>query len=92
MIDVLVTKTIAAAERENCAGIVLVGGVAANRPLRETLLQKSPLPVSVPPFELCTDNGGMIAMSGLMNYRSGRRDTWDLDVIPNLRIGTSFLS
>ena len=92
VIDVLVTKTIAAAERENCAGIVLVGGVAANRPLRETLLQKSPLPVSVPPFELCTDNGGMIAMSGLMNYRSGRRDTWDLDVIPNLRIGTSFLS
>ncbi|MQG87626.1 MAG: tRNA (adenosine(37)-N6)-threonylcarbamoyltransferase complex transferase subunit TsaD [SAR202 cluster bacterium] len=92
VIDVLVTKTIAAAERENCAGIVLVGGVAANRALRQTLLQKSTLPVSVPPFKLCTDNGAMIAMSGLMNYSSGRRDTWDLDVIPNLRIGTSFLS
>lgn len=91
VVDVLVTKTIAAAKRENCSGIVLVGGVAANGPLRETLVAKSPLPVAIPPFKLCTDNGAMIAMSGLVNYRNGRRDDWDLDVIPNLRIGTSSL-
>ena len=91
VIDVLVTKTVAAAQREGCAGIVLVGGVAANRPLRETLVEKSPLPVAIPPFRLCTDNGAMIAMSGLVNYRNGRRDDWDLDVIPSLRIGTSSL-
>ncbi len=91
VVDVLVTKTIAAAKRENCAGIVLVGGVAANKPLRETLVNKSPLPVAIPPFKLCTDNGAMIAMSGLVNYRNGRRDDWDLDVIPSLRIGTSSL-
>jgi len=91
VVDVLVTKTIAAAKRENCAGIVLVGGVAANGPLRETLVKKSPLPVSIPPFKLCTDNGAMIAMSGLVNYRNGRRDDFDLDVIPSLRIGTSSL-
>ncbi|MBN4064456.1 tRNA (adenosine(37)-N6)-threonylcarbamoyltransferase complex transferase subunit TsaD [Dehalococcoides mccartyi] len=91
VVDVLVTKTIAAAKRENCAGIVLVGGVAANGPLRETLVAKSPLPVAIPPFKLCTDNGAMIAMSGLVNYRNGRRDDWDLDVIPSLRIGTSSL-
>ena len=64
VVDVLVTKTIAAATRENCAGIVLVGGVAANKSLRETLVEKSPLPVAIPPFKLCTDNGAMIAMSG----------------------------
>ena len=89
VVDVLVTKTIAAAKRENCAGIVLVGGVAANGPLRETLVEKSPLPVAIPPFKLCTDNGAMIAMSGLINFQNGRRDDWDLDVIPGLRIGTS---
>ena len=89
VVDVLVTKTVAAAVRENCAGIVLVGGVAANRALRERLVGESPLPVAIPPFELCTDNGAMIAMSGLVNYRLGRRDDWDLDVIPNLRIGTA---
>jgi N6-L-threonylcarbamoyladenine synthase len=92
VVDVLVTKTIAAAKRENCAGIVLVGGVAANKPLRETLVAKSPLQVAIPPFKLCTDNGAMIAMSGLVNYRNGRRDDWDLDVIPSLRIGTSRLA
>ena len=92
VVDVLVTKTIAAAVRENCAGIVLVGGVAANRQLRETLVASSPVPVAVPPVELCTDNGAMIAMSGRVNYRNGRRDAWDLDVIPNLRIGAPTIS
>ena len=92
VVDVLVTKTVAAAIREGCAGIVLAGGVAANRPLRETLVAKSPVPVAVPPVELCTDNGAMIAMSGLVNYRNGRRDDWGLDVIPNLRIGTTAIS
>ena len=87
-VDVLVTKTVEAAVRENCAGIVLVGGVAANKALRETLVKKSPLPVGIPPFEFCTDNGAMIAMAGLINYRLGRRDQWDLDVTPNLRIGS----
>ncbi len=92
VVDVLVTKTVAAAVREDCAGIVLAGGVAANGPLRETLVAKSPVPVAVPPVELCTDNGAMIAMSGLVNYRNGRRDDWSLDVIPNLRIGSTGMS
>jgi N6-L-threonylcarbamoyladenine synthase len=92
VVDVLVTKTVAAAKRENCVGIVLVGGVAANKALRETLVAKSPLPVSIPPFKLCTDNGAMIAMSGLINYQNGRRDDWALDVIPSLRIGRAQLA
>lgn len=92
VVDVLVTKTVEAALRENCAGIVLVGGVAANQALRKTLVKKSPLPVGIPPFEFCTDNGAMIAMSGLVNYRRGRRDQWDLDVIPNLRIENTTFS
>lgn len=92
VVDVLVTKTVAAAIREDCSGIVLAGGVAANRLLRETLVAKSPIPVAVPPFELCTDNGAMIAMSGLVNYRNGRRDDWSLDVVPGLRIGTASMA
>ena len=87
-VDVLVSKTVEAALRQDCAGIVLVGGVAANKALRETLVKKSPLPVGIPPFEFCTDNGAMIAMAGLINYRLGRRDQCDLDVMPNLRIGS----
>ena len=85
--DVLVTKCIAVAARFGCAGVVLAGGVAANRALREMLIKRSPLPVAVPPVALCTDNGAMIAMSGMWRYEAGRRDSWDLDVQPGLRVG-----
>jgi tRNA A37 threonylcarbamoyltransferase TsaD len=41
----------------------------------------------VPPVQLCTDNGAMIAMSGLVRLEEGRLSGWDLDVLPALRIG-----
>ena len=87
VIDVLVTKTIRAAEEFGCSAIVLVGGVAANRPLRETMHHTSPLPVVTPPIPLCTDNGAMIARAGLDRFLNGARDGFDLDVTPSLRIG-----
>ena len=87
VVDVLVTKTIRAAGEFGCSAILLVGGVAANRPLRETMQAESPLPVVTPPISLCTDNGAMIARAGLDRYLSGARDAFDLDVIPSLRIG-----
>ena len=87
VIDVLVSKTIRAAEEFGCSAIILVGGVAANRPLRETMHQTSPLPVVTPPIPLCTDNGAMIARAGLDRFLNGARDGFDLDVTPSLRIG-----
>ena len=87
VIDVLVTKTIQAAERFECSAIVLVGGVAANRPLRETMTETSSYPVVTPPIPLCTDNGAMIARAGLDLFIEGKRDAYDLDVTPSLRIG-----
>lgn len=87
VVDVLVTKTINAAREHGCDGIVLVGGVAANRPLRERLIADSPLPVLVPPISLCTDNGAMIAMAGRQKLIGGVESEFDADVIPSLRIG-----
>ncbi len=87
VIDVLVVKTIQAARKYNCSAIVLVGGVAANRPLRETMTKSAPLPVVTPPIPLCTDNGAMIARAGLDLFMDSRRHGYDLDVIPSLRIG-----
>ncbi|MDA0677241.1 MAG: tRNA (adenosine(37)-N6)-threonylcarbamoyltransferase complex transferase subunit TsaD [Chloroflexi bacterium] len=89
VVDVLVTKTLAAAEEYGCGAIVVAGGVAANRPLREAFRSQSPLPVVIPPISLCTDNGAMIAMSGMRRYLAGRRDGWGLDVEPGLRIGST---
>lgn len=87
-VDVLVTKTLAAADEFDCKAVVVAGGVAANRPLREAFFSRAELPVVIPPFSLCTDNGAMIALSGLTRYEAGISDSWDLDVTPGLRIGT----
>ncbi len=87
VVDVLVTKTVAAAEEFGCGAIVVAGGVAANGPLRDAFHEKSPVPVVIPPISLCTDNGAMIAMAGVRRYASGAKDGWSLDVEPGLRIG-----
>jgi len=87
VIDVLVTKTIAAATRCQVKQILLAGGVAANRLLGETMLSRSPIPVRFPPPSLCTDNAAMIASCGYYHLQAGKVNSWDLDVIPSLKLG-----
>jgi len=86
IVDVLIRKTVAAAEQCGVRGIVLGGGVAANRSLREGLQAAAAVPVIVPPPVLCTDNGAMIAACGTYLLERGVRSDWTLDVFPNLRI------
>jgi N6-L-threonylcarbamoyladenine synthase len=86
VVDVLVTKTIAAAQRVGAKQVVLSGGVAANRVLRQALDQRSPLPVLFPSPLLCTDNAAMIAGCGYFHLKAGHIASWDLDVAPNLRL------
>jgi N6-L-threonylcarbamoyladenine synthase len=84
VIDVLTKKTVAAAVREGARSVLLSGGVAANGPLRELLVARSPLPVFAPPPVLCTDNGAMIAACA--HYRfDALRAGWDLDARADLR-------
>jgi N6-L-threonylcarbamoyladenine synthase len=61
VVDVLSKKTADAAVREGARCVLISGGVAANGPLREAIIARSPVPVFVPPPVLCTDNGAMIA-------------------------------
>lgn len=84
VVDVLVTKTIAAAERHGVRQILLAGGVAANDALRSSFVQQSPIPVSFPPPTLCTDNAAMIATCGYYQFRAGKVAGHDLDVVPSL--------
>ncbi len=86
VVDVLVTKTIAAAKRLGAKQILLGGGVAANRLLRQALDERSPLPVLFPSLLLCTDNAAMIASCGYFHLKAGHIAGWDLDVAPNLRL------
>ncbi|MBI2965262.1 MAG: tRNA (adenosine(37)-N6)-threonylcarbamoyltransferase complex transferase subunit TsaD [Chloroflexi bacterium] len=86
IVDVLIRKTVDAAEQFGVRGIMLGGGVAANRSLRDGMLRESPVPVIVPPPLLCTDNGAMIAACGSQLLALGLRSDWTLDVLPNLKL------
>jgi N6-L-threonylcarbamoyladenine synthase len=87
VVDVLTTKAIRAAEEVDARSIVLGGGVAANRPLRERLAAEAAsrgLPLIVPRPGLCTDNGAMIGAAGARRYAAGERARLDLDARPSL--------
>ncbi|GLQ05041.1 tRNA (adenosine(37)-N6)-threonylcarbamoyltransferase complex transferase subunit TsaD [Sneathiella chinensis] len=61
--------------------LVIAGGVAANRYLREKLDElshKKGYTLVVPPPKLCTDNGAMIAWAGIERLRLGLTDELDL--------------
>ncbi len=87
VVDVLTRKAVDAAVREGARCILLSGGVAANTPLRETLVRRSPLPVFAPPPVLCTDNGAMIAACAHHRFEDLRAG-WDLDPQPGMKFAT----
>ncbi len=86
IVDVMVEKTLKAAGQFGATQILLAGGVAANKRLREQMQARADLPVLIPPPKLCVDNGAMIGAAAWWHYRAGERNGWDLDVIPNLRL------
>jgi len=86
--DVLVEKTIRAAEMYQVKSVLLAGGVAANSRLREKFylsLSRSPaLSLFVPPAQLCTDNAAYVASFSYFNYQPVPWEKIQSD--PSLRI------
>jgi N6-L-threonylcarbamoyladenine synthase len=85
--DVLVTKTVRAAVAVGARSVVLGGGVAANRVLRDRLAEEARsagTPLVVPRPALCTDNGAMIGAAGARRFEAGVRAGLDLDARPSL--------
>lgn len=87
LVDVMVVKTLKAAEQTHSKGIILGGGVAANILLREKISRESSVPVLIPPVSLCTDNAAMIAACAYFHFLKGKRDGFDMDVYPSLQLG-----
>jgi N6-L-threonylcarbamoyladenine synthase len=70
IVDVLIAKTQTAAEQYNPRTLMLGGGVAANKQLREhfiVLANRLGLNYSIPPMVYCTDNAAMIGLAA--HYR-----------------------
>jgi N6-L-threonylcarbamoyladenine synthase len=57
--------------------LVIAGGVAANQHIKQGLMQlcqKQGFSLHVPPIQLCTDNGAMIAWAGMEKFLLGKSD------------------
>lgn len=90
IVDVIVEHTMEAARQSGLDQIALAGGVASNSALREQMTQAcqrhhyhfyKPSPI------YCTDNAAMIGAAGYYDYLNGKRAGWDLNAVPNLKIG-----
>lgn len=86
VVDVLLEKTLHAAEEFSAREILVAGGVSANRALREAFQSKSPVKINIPHISLCTDNAAMIATAGYYRFVHGVRDALDMDALPNWRL------
>lgn len=86
VVDALVQKTANAVARYDAVQVLIAGGVAANKALREEMSRRLSVPVRFPPIQFCTDNAAMVAAAGYYRFLAGKRAGLDLDVVPSLAL------
>jgi N6-L-threonylcarbamoyladenine synthase len=87
-VDVLVNRARRALDEQGVGCLTVVGGVAANRRLREEMSSaatRGNFRVSFPPPELCTDNAAMIAAAGARLLARGEHHDLDLNSFSRAR-------
>lgn len=90
MVGNLLKQSFAAAERFGACGIVVSGGVAANRELRERFLaegKRYDLPVAFPTVGMSTDNAAMIAAAAWPRFLAGEFASEEMGAVPQMRLG-----
>lgn len=88
--DVLVDHAMTAVENYGLKKLAIAGGVASNSSLRAAMkeaCQKREIDFYYPSPILCTDNAAMIGSAGYYDYINGVRSGWDLNAVPNLKLG-----
>lgn len=90
VIDVLVEHTMHAAEEFGIRKFAIAGGVASNQTLRKAMqeaCEKQGVEFYHPSPIFCTDNAAMIGSAAYYEYLQGTRHGWDLNAVPNLKLG-----
>lgn len=90
VVEVLVNHTIMAAKEFGIDKLAIAGGVASNSSLREAFEKECALrqiEFYHPSPIFCTDNAAMIGVAGYYEYRAGNRSGYNLNAVPNLKLG-----
>lgn len=90
VVDVLVDNAFRAAEDFHMDKLAIAGGVASNQTLRgamEKSCREKGIRFYHPSPLLCTDNAAMIGAAAYYEFMKGTRHGWDLNAVPNLKLG-----
>lgn len=90
VVDVLVSHTVEAAKEYGFRKVAIAGGVASNSALRaamEASCKKAGITFYHPSPIFCTDNAAMIGTAAYYEYINGASAGWDLNAVPNLKLG-----
>ena len=90
VVEVLVSRTIEAAKQHGYKRVAIAGGVASNSALRagmEKACKEAGIQFFHPSPIFCTDNAAMIGAAAYYEYKKGARAGWDLNAVPNLKLG-----
>jgi N6-L-threonylcarbamoyladenine synthase len=89
IIDVLVTKTIAAAQKYHVDLVTISGGVSCNQELRRQMREatsRKGIEFKSADTWLCTDNAAMVALAALLRLRGGFESRVTEEIDPNLKV------
>lgn len=89
VVEILTKKTIKALKEYNVKNLIVAGGVAANKGLRERLTKEcaeNGIDLTIPEIKYCTDNAAMIGAAGYYAYKLGRRADLSLNAKASERL------
>lgn len=90
VVEALVSRAVLAAKEYGYDKLAIAGGVASNSALRAAMQQacdREGLRFYHPSPIFCTDNAAMIGVAAYYEYQKGTRHGWDLNAVPNLKLG-----
>lgn len=90
VVDSLLTRAMMAVEETGMKKLAIAGGVASNTAIRKAFVEeceKRGIEFYYPSPVLCTDNAAMIGSAAYFEYINGSRSDYNLNAIPNLKLG-----